>query len=107
MKKQKNLSSANEVFYMEILRNALKDPELNGVDLIIPDTAAKVSQMLGKGAYVSEWLYEGAGPLRYKYHCHVARMGKELKALLSQGKCSSRPKLTNVYTAKELIAMAQ
>jgi len=93
---------------IKILRNALQRPLVKGLSLISPKSLADVVLILSKepGAeYISEWKYEMAGRLKYKYRFHDAKEGRELRELYEKGKRSSLPKLTGVYTRKELLSL--
>ena len=90
--------------YMQTLKEGLKDPELNGVECLIPDRYAlfvKALQQFPDAKYVSEWRYE-LGHISYRYHVHNEQKGGELRKLVEEKKTSRHPKLVRVYSRSEL-----
>ena len=87
---------------IDTLKRALEDETMSNVDLITPDVVSKVLNTYPDSKYFSEWRYEMAGKLRYSYRHHDADLGRKLSALHSKGITSNLPRLTAVYSRKEL-----
>lgn len=91
--------------YLDTLRSALNDPELEGITCFAPDEKEAIVHALQKfpeARYVSEWRYE-VGSITYRYHVHNdAQLGEELQNLCKEGKTSRHPKLTDVFKVSEL-----
>lgn len=90
--------------HIDTLQQALKDPELEGVDCLVPenrDLVAKALEEFPDATHISEWRYE-MGRITYKYHVHGVELGEELKRLAAEGKTSRHPKLVDVYEVSQL-----
>jgi len=88
-----------------ILKRALEDKLIPDIDIITKDNPEVIKNLLDKypkSKYFSEWRYEMVGNLRYKYRSHSDSVGKNLMVLYSEGTTSNLPRLTKVYTRKEL-----
>ncbi len=90
---------------MKILKIALKVKPIKGINLISLENPKTIEEMLKSNPYAnyfSEWRYDLVGPLKYKYRPHNNGIGEQLYGLYKKGFKSSLPKLTAVYTRKEL-----
>ena len=92
----------------EIYKEALKDPSFK-IDAVLPSQYGNIEKMLGKIAedeYISEWKHT-AGEISYEYHIHQQETGHILQNLLEQGMRGGNPRLTKVYSKKDLIDLVQ
>ena len=90
--------------YLEKLLKALRDPQINGFPVMVPEHKNDVISALAgfpDAKYVSEWRYAW-GCIVYRYHVHNAETGGELLELLKNEKTGKHPTLTGVYAVSEL-----
>ena len=84
-----------------LFKQALKDPQIEGLECICPHFVRELSKLvtnLPDNAWVSEWGYGG----QYRYYRHSNDIGLKLKQFYDLGKRGGNPKLTNVYSKKRL-----
>lgn len=94
--------------YLAVLKKALKDPKVQGLSCISPNNKPKLLEILRElpsTSYLSEWKY-GMGQIKYVYHVHNGK-GVKLKEAFDNGARGGHPKLTGVYSKKDLQAIIQ
>lgn len=90
--------------YIDVLREALKDPMLKGIKCFRRAELPKLKSELNKhpGAeYLSEWKYEFVD-IKYEYYVHSKDLGRKLEKLIKEGKTSRHPKLNRVYKVDQI-----
>jgi hypothetical protein len=95
--------------YLGVLKSALADPALEGVECICPSNYSKLRTVISDlppDAHISEWRY-GDGQIRYRYHTHVDGAGARLREAFENGARGGNPTLTAVYLKKDLDAIIQ
>lgn len=71
--------------HITLFKQALKDPQINGIECICPSFVKGLSKLvtnLPDNAWVSEWRYRG----QYLYHGHSENIGLKLKQFYDQKK---------------------
>ncbi|MBI2671888.1 hypothetical protein HYX16_03060 [Candidatus Woesearchaeota archaeon] len=95
------------VSYIDIMKEALNDPQIKGITCLRGKEKDKIDRAIKEhpGAeYISEWRYELVD-IKYKYHMHDRSLGQELEKLLRDGKTSRHPTLIKVYKISQIESM--
>ncbi len=95
--------------YLDIFKKALEAPKIEGLDLITHATAPNLVKLLENApshVCISEWRH-GFGIVSYEYHIHTDESALQLRKAYEAGAKGGLPKLTALYSKKDLESLTQ